>query len=75
MATLTIRNLPEGIRRALKLRAAQHNRSMEAEAREILTGAVGDERDFIASWLESATELRGDFEVPARSAARQIDLS
>lgn len=75
MATLTIRNLPEGIRRALKIRAAQHNRSMEAEAREILSGAVEDDRDFIAIWLESAGGLRGDFEVPERSAAREIDVS
>jgi antitoxin FitA len=36
MAAITIRNLPEEVHRALKLRAAQHNRSTEAEIRAIL---------------------------------------
>lgn len=36
MVALTIRNLPEEVHRALKLRAAQHNRSAEAELRAIL---------------------------------------
>lgn len=36
MATLNIRNLPEEVHRALRQRAARHNRSMEAEARAIL---------------------------------------
>jgi len=34
--TLTIRNLDEGVKQRLRLRAASHQRSMEAEAREIL---------------------------------------
>jgi plasmid stability protein len=36
MATLNIRNLPDEVHRELRLRAARHNRSMEAEARAIL---------------------------------------
>jgi plasmid stability protein len=40
MAAVTIRNLPEEVHRALKVRAAQHNRSAEAEMREILEAAV-----------------------------------
>jgi len=36
MAAITIRNLPEEVHRALKMRAAQHNRSTEAEIRAIL---------------------------------------
>lgn len=40
MAAVTIRNLPEEIHRALKMRAAQHNRSTEAEMRAILEAAV-----------------------------------
>ena len=38
--TLTIRNLPEPIKQKLRIQAASHGRSMEAEAREILTQAV-----------------------------------
>ncbi|USX16576.1 plasmid stabilization protein [Oxalobacteraceae bacterium OTU3CAMAD1] len=40
MAMLTVRNLPDDIHRALRLRAAQHGRSTEAEVREILSAAV-----------------------------------
>jgi plasmid stability protein len=40
MAVVTVRNLPEETHRALKLRAAQHGRSTEAEIREILEQAV-----------------------------------
>lgn len=36
MATLTVRNLDAAIVRALRLRAAEHGRSAEAEHREIL---------------------------------------
>ena len=40
MAVVTVRNLPEETHRALKLRAAQHGRSTEAEIREILEDAT-----------------------------------
>ena len=40
MAAVTVRNLPEETHRALKLRAAQHGRSTEAEIREILEEAI-----------------------------------
>ncbi len=43
MAAVTIRNLSEETRRALKLRAARHNRSTEAEMRAILEAAVRPE--------------------------------
>lgn len=39
--TLTIRNLDEEVKRKLRLQAARHERSMEADAREILAAAVG----------------------------------
>lgn len=40
MPAVTIRNLSEEAHRALKVRAAQHNRSTEAEMRAILEAAV-----------------------------------
>ena len=40
MPAVTIRNLPEEVHRALKMRAARHGRSTEAEIREILETAV-----------------------------------
>ena len=40
MPVVTVRNLPEATHRALKLRAAQHGRSTEAEIRDILEQQV-----------------------------------
>ena len=40
MAAITIRNLSEETHRALRVRAAQHGRSMEAEIRNILEEAA-----------------------------------
>jgi antitoxin FitA len=37
MASITIRNLDPDVKTRLRIRAAEHGRSMEAEAREILT--------------------------------------
>lgn len=40
MAMLTVRNIPDEVHRALRVRAATHGRSTEAEVREILATAV-----------------------------------
>jgi plasmid stability protein len=40
MATITIRNLPDAVHRALRVRAATHGRSTEAEIRDILETTV-----------------------------------
>ncbi|MCK6452918.1 MAG: plasmid stabilization protein [Alphaproteobacteria bacterium] len=44
MAILTVRNVPDEVHRALRVRAARHGRSTEAEVREILENAVKPER-------------------------------
>lgn len=43
MAMLTIRNLPDNVHRALRVRAAMHGQSTEAEVREILASVVKPE--------------------------------
>lgn len=43
MAMLTVRNIPDEVHRALRVRAARHGHSMEAEVREILESAVSPE--------------------------------
>jgi len=43
MAVVTVRNLPEETHRALRVRAAEHGRSTEAEIRVILEDAVRPE--------------------------------
>jgi antitoxin FitA len=45
MATLTIRNVDAAVKERLRVRAAQHGRSMEAEARTILSEAVAAKRE------------------------------
>lgn len=42
MATLTIRDLDDELKRCLRMRAASRNRSMEEEARQILRAALQD---------------------------------
>ncbi|MBX5138285.1 plasmid stabilization protein [Rhizobium sp. L9] len=44
MAVLTVRNVPDEVHRALRVRAAMHGRSTEAEVREILENAVKPEQ-------------------------------
>jgi len=42
MTTMTIRNLDDDLKRRLRIRAAEHGRSMEAEMREILRTALAE---------------------------------
>ncbi|MBF6617901.1 MAG: plasmid stabilization protein [Pigmentiphaga sp.] len=44
MAILTVRNVPDDVHRALRVRAAEHGRSTEAEVREILAAVVKPEK-------------------------------
>lgn len=53
LATLTVRNLPDEVHRAIRVRAAQHGRSTEAEIRDILAQSVRQE-----GRLRLGTELR-----------------
>jgi plasmid stability protein len=40
MPSVTVRNVPDEVHRAIRMRAAQHGRSIEAEMRDILESAV-----------------------------------
>jgi len=42
MASITIRNLDNALKRRLRIRAAEHGRSMEEEVRDILRNEVGE---------------------------------
>jgi plasmid stability protein len=42
MGSITIRNLDDALKRRLRVRAAEHGRSMEEEVREILRQAIGE---------------------------------
>lgn len=77
MAQLLVRNLPDGVKELLRVRAERHHRSVEAEAREILAAAVSV--DPVLGWLDDSAELRAahgglDLPTPERSPAREVDL-
>jgi len=75
MATLTIRDLDESLKRDLRVRAASRNRSMEEEARQILRAALQEPavpaRD-LASRIRARFVGLGDVElsVPVREPVR-----
>ena len=72
MANLTIRNVDAAVKERLRLRAARHGRSMEAEARRILSEAVAIDRDEPEPNLAEAIRRRFaplggvDLELPPR---------
>lgn len=73
MAILTVRNLPDDVHRALRVQAAQHGRSTEAEVREILANAVKPETrvrvgDALAALGRRIGLTNEDFEVFDRVA-------
>lgn len=60
MAVVTVRNLPDAVHRALRVRAAHHGRSTEAEIRDILETAVRPpERVKLGSLLVSIAREAG----------------
>jgi plasmid stability protein len=81
MATLMIRDLDDDVKARLRVQAAEHGRSMEAEAREILARAVQGPRPArgLATFLRTRlADLGGglELEVPPRTeVARGTDLT
>ena len=71
MAMLTVRNLPDEVHRALRVLAAQHGRSTEAEVRDILAIAVAPEKrvrigEALAALSQKIGLSNEDFEVLER---------
>jgi antitoxin FitA len=72
VAAISIRDLDDSVKEKLRVRAARHGRSMEAEIRAILSAAVAeDERprnDLFSALAERLGQLGGvDLDVPART--------
>jgi plasmid stability protein len=72
MSVVTIRDLDPRVMAALQRRAAEHGRSMEAEARAILAAAVLPPGEGLFTTLHRTfTDLGGvDLELPARTPGR-----
>jgi plasmid stability protein len=67
MATLTIRDLDESLKRSLRVRAAGQNRSMEEEARQILRAALtatATPANDLATRIRSRFADFGDVQLP-----------
>ena len=75
VASLSVRDLDDSVREKLRVRAAAHGRSMEAEVRAILSDAVEPESRSQTPWLlrlhEAGQAVGGvDLEVPRRETPR-----
>jgi plasmid stability protein len=79
MASLSVRNLSDATHRALRVRAARHGRSVEAEIRAILDAAVRPEAERRLGSLLTAIgrDLGGvDLDIARdRSAAEPVDFA
>ena len=76
MASITIRNLDDDVKTRLRVRAAEHHRSMEEEVRTILSDAVNDgraaPRDLTKFTRDCFAPLGGvELDLPARVAMRE----
>ena len=76
MASITIRNLDNDVKTRLRVRAAEHHRSMEEEARIILRNAVtgrrAGPRDLVAFTRECFASLGGvELKLPPRGPMRE----
>ncbi len=80
MAAISVRDLDEDVAARLKVRAARHGRSMEAEVRTILTDTVAtgeDDRPNLAQALRERMAGIGGVELeipPRRDMPRAADL-
>ena len=74
MATLTVRNLDESLVRKLRIRAAEHGRSAEAEHREILRSVLETEevkpnrQEIIRQLREFRDQFKDREMIPGREA-------
>ena len=76
MASITIRNLDNDVKTRLRMRAAEHGRSMEEEVRIILREAVSDAkagpRNLAKFTRECFAPLGGvELELPPRGPMRE----
>jgi len=74
MASITIRNLEDDLKRRLRIRAAEHGRSMEEEARAILRLVVTEaapRRNLAAAIRSRMAPLGGvELDLPPRDKMR-----
>ena len=77
LASITVRNLDDGLKRRLRVRAAENGRSMEQEARDILQAALDGEAAPVRNLGTALHELFKpfggvDLEIPPREPMREV---
>ena len=76
MASITVRNLDDGLKRRLRIRAAENGRSMEQEVRELLRAALAEDvapSKGLGTAIHELFAVAGgvDLEIPPRGPMRQ----
>ena len=82
MSSITIRKLDPAVKERLRVRAAEHGHSMEAEARDILQSTLGETREAskreetgadLVARIRALFEPLGfvDLELPSRKSTRE----
>ncbi len=78
MTALSVRDLDPEVKARLRIRAAAHGRSMEAEVRAILTDAVSEPAppQSLADAIRAVAVRHGglDLERPKRRSQRPVEL-
>lgn len=76
MGAMSIRNLDDDVISHLRVRAARHGRSMEAEVRAVLSASVREDRSsrsLMSEWRRSFAELGGvDLDIPPRTEMPRV---
>lgn len=76
MASMSIRNIDDEDYELLRVRAARHGRSMEAEARAALAALVRPEqpeRSLMSEWRQAFAELGGvELDIPPRTELPRV---
>ena len=77
MASITVRKIEDELKQRLRMRAAEHGRSMEEEARSILRSALGweavPEKDLGTAIHELFKPFGGvELEIPPREPMREL---
>jgi antitoxin FitA len=77
MSSITIRNLESSVKNRLRMRAAQHGRSMQEEARDILRAALAEKTRSPANLFETIRRRIGvlggvQLDIPQRGPLREL---
>jgi plasmid stability protein len=77
MAAITVRSVDDDVKHRLRVRAAEHGRSMEAEVRAILAEAVAEEppKNWLLQLHERCAAIGGvELDIPPRTGGHRAPV-